>query len=96
MTDLIFTGNDLRDIFIACCITLAFALGVAWILAYDSANLTRRPLVKVYCGAGREGHKAEVTKNGERVLEIRCAYKDSTLADEIERLRKALTALEAA
>jgi len=48
MTDFIFTGDDARDLFIACCITLMFALGIFWVLAYDSANLTRRPLVVVH------------------------------------------------
>jgi len=48
MTNFIFTGDDMRDIFIACCITLTFALGMFWVLAYDSANLTRRPVVVVH------------------------------------------------
>jgi len=48
MTDFIFTGDDARDLFIAICITLTFALGIFWVLAYDSANLTRRPIVVVH------------------------------------------------
>jgi len=48
MTDFIFTGDDMRDIFIACCITLTFALGMFWVLAYDSAMLERRPIVVVH------------------------------------------------
>lgn len=48
MNDFIFTGDDARDFFIACCITMTFVLGIGSVLAYDSANLTRRPVVVVH------------------------------------------------
>lgn len=54
----IFTGDDLRDIFIAICITVTLSLGVAWVLAYDSANLTRRPVVVVHPPNGYYADKA--------------------------------------
>ena len=69
MGDFIFTGDDLRDCFIGACITVMFILSMAWVLAYDSANLERRPIVKVYCGQGRVGHKALV----DGIIEVRCA-----------------------
>ena len=52
MTDFIFTGDDLRDIFIAICITMTFVLGAGWVIAYDGANLTRRPVVVVHPPSG--------------------------------------------
>jgi len=55
---------------------IAFMLAGAYYFASAAVpvleNKCRLP-VHVYCGQGRVGHKAEVTKDGERITEIRCA-----------------------
>jgi len=53
---------------IACALVLYMAAEAKPLLE----NQCRLP-VHVYCGQGRVGNKAEVTKDGERITEIRCA-----------------------